>query len=214
MTEVLTIWTFDWVPSGPRGYVRDLRLRWALEEAGLPYRVETVPFADRGAAHLARQPFGQVPFLQDGEIRLFESGACLLHIAEKSEALMPRDPVARAEVLQWVISALNSVEMVTVPWWVIGLSKPDVNPLAEWMGQRFARLEAVLAGRDWLACGRFSVADILMSDVLRVPMDLGALAGYPALCAYVERARARPAFRKAHDDQIAQYAAADTARQG
>ncbi len=212
MTEGVTIWTYDWVPQGPRGYVRDLRLRWALEEAGLPYTVATVPLADRGPEHLARQPFGQVPFLEDGEIRVFESGACLLYLAEKSEALMPRDPQGRVETQQWLIAALNSVEMVTVPWWFIGLSKPAENPLAGWMQQRFERLEPVLAGRDWLAAGRFTVADILMAEVLRIPRDKGVLEPFPALTAYVARACARPAFQKAHRDQLAHFAAADAAR--
>src|ERR1051325_7127794 len=104
----LTIWTYDWVPEGPRGFVRDLRLRWACEEAGLDYAVGTVPFEGRGEAHLARQPFRQVPFLTDGELVIFESGAGLLHLARKSEALMPRDPAGEAQALEWTIAALNS----------------------------------------------------------------------------------------------------------
>ena len=148
MAGGITVWTYDWVPEGPRGHVRDLRLRWALEEAGLDYAVATVPFEDRGPDHLARQPFGQVPFLDDGGVRIFESGACLLHLAEKSAALMPRDPQGRAETVQWIVAALNSMEMVTVPWWFIGLSKPAENPLDGWMAQRLARLEAVLATRQ------------------------------------------------------------------
>src|SRR6201991_2558888 len=91
MSELI-IWTLDWVPAGPRGFVRDLRLRWACEEAGLNYTVATVPFDGRETNHLHRQPFGQVPYLKDGEIELFESGACLLHLAAKSETLMPPDP--------------------------------------------------------------------------------------------------------------------------
>lgn len=213
MPEPITIWTYDWVPPGPRGHVRDIRLRWALEEAGIAYAVATVPFQDRGPDHLSRQPFAQVPFLDDGDIRLFESGACLLHLAEKSDALMPRDPRGRAETLQWLIAALNSVEMVTVPWWFIGLSRPE-NPLDGWMRQRFDGLEAVLAERDWLAAGRFTVADILMSDALRVPDKLGALGDHPGLAAYVARAVARPAFAKARRDQIAHFGAADADRAG
>lgn len=213
MAGPVTIWTWDWVPAGPRGHVRDIRLRWAAEEAGVPYRIATVPIAGKGPAHLDRQPFAQVPFLDDGDLRLFESGACLLHLAEQSEALMPRDAQGRAEVMQWVISALNSVEMVTVPWWFIGLKNPPENPLAGWMGQRFDRLEAVLSERDWLAAGRFTAADILMADALRVPEKRGALEGHPALRAYVARACDRPAFRKALDDQLAHFAAADAARE-
>ncbi len=117
----VTILTYDWVPNGPRGHVRDIRLRWACEEAGLPYQIATVRFQDRtGPDHLALQPFAQVPALMDGDITLFESGACLLHLAETSETLMPRDPRLRAETLQWLIAGLNSVEMVSVPWWFIG----------------------------------------------------------------------------------------------
>jgi glutathione S-transferase len=111
----LTIWTLDWVPEGARGFVCDLRLRWACEEAGLAYTIRTVPFDGRATNHLERQPFGQVPFLNDGELEIFESGAGLLHLARKSEKLMPRYAVGEAETLQWVIAALNSVEMVTVP---------------------------------------------------------------------------------------------------
>jgi glutathione S-transferase len=212
MAEDVTIWTYDWVPDAPRGFVRDLRLRWALEEAGIPYIVRTVPFADRGPEHLARQPFAQVPFLDDGGVQVFESGACLLHLAEKSAALMPRDPQGRADTLQWVIAALNSVEMVTVPWWFIGLGKPPDNPLAGWMAKRFDRLEAVLRDRDWLVDGRFTVADILMADVLRMPDRMGALDRHDALRRYVARACDRPAFHRAHAAQMAHFAAADVAR--
>ncbi|HWA30452.1 MAG TPA: glutathione S-transferase N-terminal domain-containing protein, partial [Rhizomicrobium sp.] len=112
----LILTTYDWVPELPRGFVRDLRVRWALEEAGLPYRVESTPFRDRGPEHFAHQPFGQVPWLTDGDISIFESGAILLHLAERSETLMPRDPHGRAEVQEWLFAALNSVEMASLPW--------------------------------------------------------------------------------------------------
>jgi glutathione S-transferase len=115
---MLTIWTYDRVPggeNGPRGFVRDLRLRWACEEAALDYEVKSTPFDDRGPEHFASQPFGQVPFLQDNGMTIFESGACLLHLARKSEKLMPRDQAGEADTLQWTIAALNSVEMVSVP---------------------------------------------------------------------------------------------------
>lgn len=207
----LTIWTFDWVPGGPRGFVRDLRLRWACEEAGLEYRVRPVRFEDRGADHLTRQPFGQVPFLTDGDLRLFESGACLLHLAEKSEALMPQDAMEKADTLSWVVAALNSVEMVSLPWWFVGLSNPPENPLEGWLRARLDVMEDVFAARDWLAAGRFTAADLIMADVLRLPWvrDLGS---YPATDAYVARICARPAFEKAHADQMAHFAAADAAR--
>src|SRR3990170_1623582 len=123
------IWTLDWVPEMPRGFVRDLRLRWACEEVGLGYEVRTVPFNDRETNHLEQQPFGQVPFLDDGGIEMFESGAALLHLARKSERLMPVDPAGAAETLQWTIAALNSIEMVTVPWWFLKICGDEDNGL-------------------------------------------------------------------------------------
>lgn len=213
MPATLTIWTYDWVPPGPRGFVRDLRLRWAAEEAGLAYEVRTVAFEGRETNHLDRQPFGQVPFLTDGPLQLFESGACLLHLARKSEALMPRDAAGEAETLQWTLAALNSIEMVSVPWWFLRMSGQKDNALTPWVDKRLAQLEAVLARRDWLAAGRFTVADLLMADVLRI----GAVrehGGRPATEAYVARLTARPAFRKAHADQLAHFAAADRRRAG
>jgi glutathione S-transferase len=209
----LTIWTYDWVPPGPRGHVRDIRLRWACEEAGLPYQIATVRFEDRtGPDHLALQPFAQVPALQDGDITLFESGACLLHLAEKSKALMPHEPQAKAETLQWVIAGLNSVEMVSVPWWFIGLSKPPENALEGWLNARLDRLTAVLSTRDYLAADRFTVADLLMADILRVPKLRAMLGPYPALEAYTARITARPAFLKSRQDQLDLFAAADASR--
>ena len=210
-SDGLTIWTFDWVPEGPRGYVRDLRLRWACEETGLSYRVGSVPFEDRGAEHLAMQPFGQVPYLTDGDVSLFESGACLLHLSEKSETLVPRERALRAETLSWVLAALNSVEMVSVPWWFVGLSSPPENPLEGWLRARLAVLEDVLTARDWLVDDRFTAADLIMADVLRLPW-IRKIGRYPATDAYVRRICARPAFAKAHADQIAHFAAADEQR--
>jgi glutathione S-transferase len=209
--DELIIWTLDWVPDGPRGFVRDLRLRWACEEAGLPYAVRTIAFDDRATNHLDRQPFGQVPFLEDGELRLFESGACLLHLAAKSEALTPRDPVCAAETLQWTISALNSIEMVTVPWWFLNISGDADNALTPWMAQRLGHIERVLGEREWLAGGRFTVADLLMADVLRVP-KVRAFGERPRSEAYVARVTDRPAFRKAYADQMKHFEAADRAR--
>ena len=207
----LTFWTYDWVPDGPRGFVRDLRLRWAAEEAGLAHEIRTVPFEGREANHLDRQPFGQVPYLEDGDIRLFESGACLLHLAGKSERLMPREPSAAAETLQWFFAALNSIEMVSVPWWFLKLSGHEDNPLGGWMDKRLVQLESVLAGRDWLAADRFTVADLIMADVLRIP-KLRAHGDRPATEAYVTRITGRPAFLKAHADQMAHFGEADRSR--
>ncbi len=207
----LTLWTYDWVPEGPRGFVRDLRLRWACEEAGLDYAVRTVPFDGRETNHLARQPFGQVPFLNDGEVELFESGACLLHLAAKSETLMPRDPAGAARTLEWTIAALNSIEMVTVPWWFLKLCGDADNKLTGWMTQRLDHIERVLGEREWLAADRFTVADLLMADVLRVE-KVRAFGDRPASEAYVARVTDRAAFRKAQADQVALFKAADTKR--
>jgi glutathione S-transferase len=207
----LTIWTYDWVPEGPRGFVRDVRLRWACEEAGLAYKVRTVAFDDRETNHLARQPFGQVPFLDDGEMKIFESGAGLLHLARKSDKLMPRDPAGEAETLQWTIAALNSIEMITVPWWFLNISGDADNRLTPWMGKRLDQLEKVLDEREWLVAGRFTVADLLMADVLRVS-KVRAFGDRPATEAYVARATGRPAFKRAQADQIRFFAAADGKR--
>lgn len=207
----LVIWTLDWVPQGPRGFVRDLRLRWACHEAGLPYTVRTIAFDDRATNHLERQPFGQVPFLDDGGVLLFESGACLLHLARKSDKLMPRDPVGQASTEQWMVSALNSIEMVTVPWWFLNITGAKENGLTGWMEARLNHIEDVLSEREWLAADRFTAADLLMADVLRVS-DVRAFGNRPATEAYVARVTARPAFGKAHAEQMAHFEAGDKAR--
>ena len=212
----LILTTFDWVPEMPRGLVRDLRVRWALEEAGLPYRVASVPFRDRGPAHFAHQPFGQVPWLTDGDVTIFESGAILLHLAEKSSALMPTDRRGRAEVMAWVIAALNSVDLPCQPWALFRFmgfpgEAPEAKFVEEFLKARLDRMEVALTGREWLACDRFSVADLLMADVLRQVVRFDGLANYPNCAAFVARATARPAFAKAYADQIAHFAAADPA---
>ena len=215
----LVITTFDWVPELPRGYVRDLRLRWALEEAGLPYRVESVPFGDRSADHFAHQPFGQVPWLTDGDMPIFESGAILLHLGELSGKLMPLDPRGRSETIQWLFAALNSVEMASLPWSLFKFTGNDGDSpgwkfLDDFLHKsRLGHLEPVLAGREWLA-GAFSIADIMMADVLRLVDRFDGLGDHPECKAYVERATARPAFMKAHSDQMEHFAAADRARAG
>ena len=211
MTDLI-LTTFDWVPEPPRGYVRDLRVRWALEEAGLPYRVESVPFGDRKAEHFAHQPFGQVPWLTDGDLSIFESGAILLHLGGLSEKLMPRDPRGRNEATEWVFAALNSVEMATLPWTMFKFMGETGSKFVDgFLEIRLKHLEAVLARREWLA-GPFSVADILMSDVLRVVDRFEGLANSPACRAYVTRATSRPTFAKAHADQMAHFAKADEDR--
>ena len=210
MSELI-IWTYDWVPQGPRGFVRDLRLRWACEEAGLAYSVRTVPFDGRESNHLERQPFGQAPFLSDGKLEMFESGAGLLHLARKSEQLMPRDPVGQAQTTQWIFAALNSIEMVSVPWWFLEISGAKDNVLGGWLGSRLQQLEKVLSEREWLAADRFTAADLLMADVLRVS-KVRAFGERPATENYVSRVTDRPAFKKARADQLAHFAAADEGR--
>jgi glutathione S-transferase len=186
--------------------------RW--KEAGLPYRVEGVPFGDRKAEHFANQPFGQVPWLTDGDLSIFESGAILLHLGERSDALLPADPRGRSDAKQWLFAALNSVEMASLPWSLLVFSGESEDTAAWKLLDGFLKvhrlqpMEPVLAGREWLA-GTFSVADILMADVLRLVDRFDGLAEHPACRDYVARATARPAFVKAHADQMAHFAAAD-----
>jgi glutathione S-transferase len=208
----LILTTFDWVPETPRGFVRDIRARWAMEEAGLPYRVTSVPFHDRSAEHFAHQPFGQVPWLTDGDVSIFESGAILLYLGERSTILMPADPKGRSEVIEWLFAALNSVEMASLPWSIFKFSgdaelTPGRKSLDAFLESRLQHLEEVLEGCEWLA-GDFSVADILMVDVLRLVDRFDGLADYPGCREYVGRATARPAFVKAYKDQIAHFSAA------
>jgi glutathione S-transferase len=173
--------------------------------------VRTVPFDGRQTNHLSHQPFGQVPFLSDDELEVFESGAGLLQLARKSEKLMPRDPVGEAETVQWMIAALNSIEMVTVPWWFLEVTGAKENRLAEWMGNRLEQLEKVLSEREWLAADRFTAADLLMADVLRVS-KVRSFGDRPATENYVTRVTERPSFKKARADQLAHFAAADASR--
>lgn len=213
MNDTLVVTTFDWVPETPRGYVRDLRVRWALEEAGLPYRVESTPFRERAAAHYAHQPFGQVPWLTDGELSIFESGAILLHLGQRSAALLPTEAGPRSEATTWLFAALNSMEPAILPMTVLEFAgftpdMPVTQPFEAFLKARLGHLEPVLAGREWLA-GSFSVADIAMADALRLLDGSERLAAFPACRAYVGRATARPAFIKAHADQLAHFAAAD-----
>jgi glutathione S-transferase len=209
----LMLTTFDWVPEMPRGYVRDIRVRWALEEAGLPYSVKSVSFRDRNAEHFSHQPFGQVPWLTDGDISIFESGAILLHLGERSDALMPADPHARSNVKEWLFAALASVEAASQPWSFFKFSgDTDETPMRKFFDTfieaRLKHIETVLAGREWLV-GAFSIADILMADVLRLVDQFDGLSEYPACRAYVLQATSRPAFAKAHADQMAHFAGAD-----
>ena len=212
MTDLI-LTTYDWVPDMPRGFVRDIRVRWALEEAGLPYHVESTPFRDRQPTHFSHQPFGQVPWLRDGNLSIFESGAILLHVGEISEKLMSADPHVRSDVKEWLFAALASVEAASQPWSFFKFSGDTAEtPMRKFfdgfLEARLKSMEAVLVEREWLA-GTFSVADILMADVLRLVDRFDGLAEYPACRRYVARATARPSFVKAHADQMAHFAAAD-----
>jgi len=213
MSEIV-LTTFDWVPEMPRGYVRDLRVRWALEEAALAYRVESTPFRDRGPDHFAHQPFGQAPWLTHGDLSIFESGAILLHLGELSDKLMPADRRGRSDAKEWLFAALASVEAASQPWSFFMFSgDTGETPMRKFFDDflyqhRLKHMETVLDGSEWLA-GTFSVADILMADVLRLVDRFDGLAKFPSCRAYVARATARPAFVKAYDDQLAHFAAAD-----
>lgn len=211
----LTLTTYDWVPDMARGYVRDIRIRWLLEELDRPYDVDTVPLRNKGAAHFARQPFGQVPMIRDGDLSLFESGAILLHLSEGT-ALLPKDD-DRARAIQWMFAALNSVEPFTMAWAMAKFFQNDPAAAARHeqpLRERLRQLDQALAGRDWLVGDRFGVADLLLADTLRIPAANGLLDDLPQLAGYLERAVARPAFARAHTAQMAHWAAADAAEAG
>ena len=217
---MIQVTAFKWVPPFAQGSVRDIRVRWALEEAGLGYDDRLIDLDERdSAAHRARQPFGQVPAYRDGEVEMFESGAIVLWIAQQSEALMPEDPAGRASVLTWLFAAMNSVEPLVGELATIDIFNPDKTwakarrPEVEaQLRTRLADLQTALGDRKWFANGRFSAADILMTHVLRDLRHTDILAGYPALADYVARAEARPAFQRALADQLKPFRAAEAAR--
>lgn len=204
-----TVTAFRWVPPFAQGFVRDLRIRWALEEAGLPYDVELLGFDDAASdAYRQWQPFGQVPAWRDDEVEIFESGAILVRLAGKSEALAPQNPAGLARVTTWVIAGLNSVEPQAQNFatldsfhagqpWVEGY-----RPVArEALAKRLTSLSKWLGDKDWLE-GRFTAGDIIMVTVMRDLAESGILADFPTLDAYRARGEARPAFRKALEDQL------------
>ena len=207
----LEITAFDWVPEFARGHVRDLRPRWACEELGLPYRERLISAVKRPDWYRAEQPWSQVPVLRDGELRLFESGAILLHLAEQGGGLLPPDPQGRAYAISWLFAAYNSVEP-----WIFELGKVELfNAAEEWaslrrpglmkeMGERLDRLATALGEREWLA-GPFSVADIAMVTALRDASGSGLVESRSALADYVARGTARPAFQRALEAQLAAF---------
>lgn len=216
------LYTYDWLPEFPRGFVREFRVRWVLEEIGRPYALATVPADEKSDEHLAMQPFGQVPVVRDGALTLFESGAIALYLAEGTP-LLPTE--RRAEITQWLIAALNTVEAASGRWMGMVLAArmpqffgPASTPAAveharHLMRGRLEAMERLMTDRDWLA-GGFSVADIMMVDVLRIPAAEDELDDYPALTAYVARAAARPAFERAMADHMEHWRRADAARAG
>jgi glutathione S-transferase len=204
-----------WVPPFARGSVKELRVRWALEEAGLAYEERVLAPEDQDAAdYRAVQPFGQVPVYEEDGFVLFESGAIVLHIAEKSEALMPRDAQGRARTMQWMFAALTSVQPSVAEVAALDFFYPEEEwaklrrPGAEeFVKRRLGQIEGRLAGREWLE-DRFTAGDLMMVTVLRDLRHRDFVAGFPALAAYVKRAEARPAFQRALRDHMALYAEA------
>ncbi|MEP9358125.1 glutathione S-transferase family protein [Sphingomonas sp. KR3-1] len=206
------ITALNWVPDFARGYVRDLRPRWACEEIGLPYTTRLIsPVPPKPDWYFDEQPWGQVPVLHDGDVQLFESGAILLHIAEKDIRLLSRDPQQRATSIAWVFAALNSVEPGLFELGNVTLFSKDAEwaklrrpSLMEDIGRKLDRLVDALGDRAWLG-DAFSVADIAMVTVLRNADKSELLRARPTLAAYVERGMARPAFERAMAAQLADF---------
>ncbi|MBA4226915.1 MAG: glutathione S-transferase [Hyphomonas sp.] len=210
---------YTWVPDFAQGFVKDLRVRWALEEAGLPYTERLIDHQQKlQPDHLARQPFAQVPVYRDDEGELFESGAIVLHIAEGSPALMPAEAAARARVTSWAFAALNSIEPhvanVTgtqlfhgeAPW-----AEGYLESARAMMNARLKQLSRWLKGKDYLEAERFTAADLLMASVLREIERDGGFERFPDLAAYCERCTARPAFTRALEAQLKVFAAHEPA---
>ena len=212
----IEVTTLAWVPPFARGFVRDLRVRWALEEVGLPYRTRLIGDAggtgfgpQRPDDYHREQPFGQVPVYKEAGLCLFESGAIVLHIGEKDPRLLPQDPAGRARAIAWMIAALNSIEPQTTMLAVLGFAFPNQGwteparqALTPMIGQRLAHLSDALGAKDWLEDG-FTIGDLMMIDALRAVPDQGLVAAYENLAAYVERGMSRPAFQRALAAQLA-----------
>jgi glutathione S-transferase len=206
---MITVSAFRWVPPFAQGQVRDLRVRWALEEAGLPYRSRLLSQGDQDTPeYRALQPFGQVPILDEDGETLFESGAIVLKIGERSEALLPKDPAARARATQWLIAALNSIEPHIMNVAVLDLfygeeewaklRKPSATAFAK---HRLGSLAKALGDKRFLDGDRFTAGDLMMTTVLRIMPQLLE----PRLAAYVEECTSRPAFARALDAQLGDF---------
>jgi glutathione S-transferase len=211
---MITLSAFRWVPPFVQGIVRDVRVRWALEEAGIPYQERLIGPEDQASAgYRALQPFGQVPAIEMGELKLFESGAIVIHIADRSEALMPSDPNGRARTSGWVFAAVNSVEpsiqnLAEIDLFRAGeawvpLRRPQV---VEAVQKRLTAVENWLGGRDYLE-DRFTAADLMMTTVLRILRHTDIVSERPMLKAYQERCEGRIAFKKALADHLKPFQA-------
>jgi glutathione S-transferase len=204
---------FNWVPPFAQGYVRDLRVRWALEEAGIPYTVRKLNVAtDRPADYFEEQPFGQVPSYRDGNISLFESGAIVLHIGRDCEALLPPDGAARTRATAWLIAALNSVEpfvmqLTTIDIFCAGESWANERrpAVVEMVGKRLSRLADALGDKSYLDGDAFTAGDLMMTSVLRSLDGKELIERHPNLVAYKARCLARPAFKAALVAQLADF---------
>jgi glutathione S-transferase len=209
-----TITAFECSPDRGRGLARDMRVRWALEEVGQPYDVRLVSFAQmKEPAHLALQPFGQIPTYEEGGLALFETGAIVLHIAERHAGLLPADAKARARAITWLFAALNTVEPPLVERSLATLFEREQpwfeqrRPLLEERARkRLEQLSSYLGDAEWLG-GAFSVGDLMMIGVLFRSKGSGILDEYPNLAAYVARGEARPAFKQAFAAQLAVFTA-------
>ena len=210
---------FEWVPPFARGQVRDLRVRWALEGAGLPYRTRLLRQGDQDTPeYRALQPFGPAPVFEENGFVLFETGAILLHLGERSEALLPRDPHARARTMQWMCAALNSIEpfamnVAAIDIFYAGeewarLRRPGAVELVK---KRLAGLSNALGDRPFLDGDRFTAGDLMMATVLRILRHTDLVTGDARLAAYVERCTARPAFHRALAAQLADYETSEAA---
>lgn len=210
-----TITAFDSSPDRGRGLARDMAVRWAFEEVGLPYDVRLVSFREmKEPAHLARQPFGQIPSYEEGDLILFESGAIVLHIAEQNQGLLPDEPKARARAIAWMFAAKSTVEPVIVEAEAAFLLEKEKSwfderqpMLKDRIRVRLGQLSKRLGDGDWLD-GAFSAGDLLMINVLRRPIVTPLVEEFPNLVAYVARGEARPAFRRAFEAQHAVFVAA------
>jgi glutathione S-transferase len=210
---VITISAFKWVPEFAQGQVRDLRARWAVEEAGLPYKTHLLEQGDQDKPeYRVLQPFGQVPILEeDGQV-LFESGAIVLHIGERSETLLPKEPSARARATQWLVAALNSIEPFLMNIALIDLfyaneewaklRRPGAVAFAQ---RRLSALSQCLGDKPFLDGDRFTAGDLMMTTVLRILKHTDIVSSDKRLAAYVERCTARPAFKRALDAQIGDF---------